>query len=257
MSDRKFAIVTGGSRGIGQGVSVHLARLGFDVAVLDREPAEATCSAVRELGADAWSVQADVSDQRQVEDAFEAFTQARGAPDVLVNVAGVYFEGSVYDTAVEDWDEVMAVNARGTFLCSKSAALRMRGAHTGRIINILSTAAAQGFRNNAAYCASKGAALLFTRALATDLAADGITVNAVAPGTIQTTMGDAYLANPAIAADDLAHTPLGRFGTVADVAEAVGWLATGARWMTGAVIVVDGGFLASGSPNPQQEEAHR
>ena len=118
----------------------------------------------------------------------------------------------------------------------------------GRIVNVLSTAAFQGFALESAYCASKGAALLLTRTMAIELAPLGIAVNAVAPGTVRTAMGSAYLGDGPIAAHELSRTPLGRLGAPEDIAEAIAFLAGPASWTTGTVLAVDGGFLAAGLP---------
>jgi NAD(P)-dependent dehydrogenase (short-subunit alcohol dehydrogenase family) len=152
------------------------------------------------------------------------------------------------DTTPAVWDRTMNVNARGMFFCCQAAARRMRRVGGGRIVNILSTASAQGFALESAYCASKGAALLLTRTLAIELAPDGILVNGVGPGTVQTEMGADYLSGGPIAAHELSRTPLARFGTAEDIAETVVWLLTRAGWLTGQAIYVDGGFLAAGLP---------
>ena len=142
----------------------------------------------------------------------------------------------------------MSVNARGVFLSCQEAARRMRAAGEGRIVNILSTASAQGFALESAYCASKGAVLLLTRVLAVELAPLGITVNGVGPGTVETAMGRDYLARGPIAGHELSRTPMGRFGQPADIAETVCFLVTEATWLTGQAIYVNGGFLATGLP---------
>jgi NAD(P)-dependent dehydrogenase (short-subunit alcohol dehydrogenase family) len=246
--DGQIAVVTGGSRGIGRAVCLRLAGEGARVAILDVTPADETMRAIHELGGKAWHDPTDIADPAAIERAFDRLGREWGVPRALANVAGVFEDVPFLDTTERTWDRTMDVNAKGMFFCCQSAARRMRGAGGGRIVNILSTAAAQGFALESAYCASKGAALLLTRTLAVELAQVGITVNGVGPGTVQTEMGADYLAQGPIAAHELARTPLGRFGRPEDIAEAVAWLLTSARWVTGQVLYVDGGFLAAGLP---------
>jgi NAD(P)-dependent dehydrogenase (short-subunit alcohol dehydrogenase family) len=244
----KVAVVTGGARGIGRATALRLARDGARVAILDRSEPEETLALLREAGADAWSAVTDVSDADSVEAAFARLDAEWGPPVVLANVAGVFADQPFLETTVGVWERMMAVNARGVFVCSQRAARRMAAAGGGRIVNVLSTASFQGFALESAYCASKGAALLLTRVMAVELAPLGIAVNGVAPGTVQTDMGAAYLGEGPIAAHELSRTPLGRLGMPDDIAEAIAFLAGPARWMTGAVLCVDGGFLAAGLP---------
>jgi NAD(P)-dependent dehydrogenase (short-subunit alcohol dehydrogenase family) len=244
----RVAVVTGGAQGIGRAVALRLADEGARVAVLDVGDAAETCAAVAERGAEAWSRRLDLRDTDAIEEAFAALEADWGRPAVLANVAGVFADVPFLETTREVWDRMLDVNARGLFFCSQSAARRMKEGGGGRIVNILSTAAAQGFALESAYCASKGAALLLTRTMAVELAQYGITVNGVGPGTVQTAMGSDYLAGGPIAEHELGRTPLGRFGEPADVAEAVAFFATRASWVTGQVLYVDGGFLAAGLP---------
>jgi NAD(P)-dependent dehydrogenase (short-subunit alcohol dehydrogenase family) len=242
------AVVTGGSQGIGQGICLRLAREGAHVAILDRQDPATTLSELRAHGAEAVSALADVSDQSSVEDAFDHFVAELGPPSILVNAAGIFADVPFLDTSPEVWDAVMNINARGVFLCSQAAARRMLVHKDGRIINILSTAAAQAFALESAYCASKGAALLLTRVMAVELAQYGISVNGVGPGTVRTPMGSAYLRDGPIAAHELSRTPMGRLGEPRDIAEAVAFFAGAASWVTGQVLYVDGGFIATGLP---------
>ncbi len=247
--DGQIAVVTGGSRGIGRGVCLRLAREGARVAILDLIAADETRQLIAEQGgAESWFRPTDIADPAAIENSFAALEAEWGIPRALANVAGVFEDVPFLDTTPAIWDRTMDINAKGMFFCCQSAARRMRRAGGGRIVNILSNAAAQGFALESAYCASKGAALLLTRTLAIELAGDGIVINGVGPGTIETEMGADYLAGGPIADHELARTPLGRFGQPADIAEAVTWLLTRASWLTGQVIYVDGGFLAAGLP---------
>jgi NAD(P)-dependent dehydrogenase (short-subunit alcohol dehydrogenase family) len=250
--DDRVVVVTGGAQGIGQGIALRLAAAGGRIAVIDMQPAAETLERVRELGRPAWGIEADVSDAAEVARAYERLDEEFGNPYALVNAAGIFADIPFLDTSVDVWDRVMNVNARGVFLSCQQAARRMRDAGEGRIVNILSTASSQGFALESAYCASKGAALLLTRVLAVELAPFGITVNGVGPGTVETAMGRDYLARQPITSHELSRTPMGRFGTPADIAETVCFLVSEATWLTGQAIYVDGGFLAAGLPLLEQ-----
>ena len=244
----RIAVVTGGAQGIGQAVALRLAEAGARIAVLDKQPATETLSRLKELGRPAWAAEVDLADAADVARAYQRLDEEFGTPYALVNAAGIFADIPFLDTPVDVWDQVMNVNARGVFLSCQEAARRMRTAGQGRIVNILSTASSQGFALESAYCASKGAVLLLTRVLAVELAPLGITVNGVGPGTVETAMGRDYLARGPIAGHELSRTPMGRFGTPADIAETVCFLVSDATWLTGQAIYVDGGFLATGLP---------
>jgi 2-keto-3-deoxy-L-fuconate dehydrogenase len=220
----KRALVTGAGSGIGAAV----ARL------LESEDAEVVAGDL--TGTD---VHLDVRDEEQVA------AVARDV-DVLVNVAGVGSTTTAPDTPLEVWEDVFAVNARGTFLCCKHAIPAMIGRGGGSIVNIASVAAIVGLRNRAAYCASKGAVVSLTRALAVDHVNDGIRVNAVCPGTIDTPWVRRLVAEVGESLDELtARQPLGRLGTADEVAEAVAYLASdAASFVTGSVLVIDGGLTS-------------
>jgi NAD(P)-dependent dehydrogenase (short-subunit alcohol dehydrogenase family) len=246
--DDRVVVVTGGAQGIGQGIALRLAAAGGRIAIFDRQPATETLSRLGELGRPALGVEVDVSDAADVARAYERLDDGFGRPYALVNAAGIFADIPFLETSVDVWDRVMSVNARGVFLSCQEAARRMSAAGGGRIVNILSTASAQGFALESAYCASKGAVLLLTRVLAVELAPLGITVNGVGPGTVKTAMGKDYLARGPIAGHELSRIPMGRFGQPADIAETVSFLVSDATWLTGQAIYVDGGFLATGLP---------
>jgi len=226
------ALVTGGGSGIGSAVAHRLADDGFDVTIADLEPDAVAV----DLGATA--LRLDVRDEAQV-------AQAMAGVEVLVNAAGIGSTADAPSTSVELWDDVFAVNARGTFLCCKHAIPGMKERGSGAIVNIASVAGLVGLKNRAAYCASKGAVIALTRALAVDHVGDGIRVNAVCPGTIDTPWVQRLVDGAGESLDALrARQPMGRLGTPEEVAEAVVYLTT-AQFVTGTILTVDGGLTAA------------
>jgi NAD(P)-dependent dehydrogenase (short-subunit alcohol dehydrogenase family) len=226
------ALVTGGGSGIGAACCRRLADDGFDVTVADLEP-EATAT---ELGATA--VRLDVRDEAAV-------ARAMDGVEVLVNAAGIGSTVNAVDTTLELWERVMSVNATGTFLCCKHAIAGMKRRGGGAIVNVASIAGLVGLKNRAAYCASKGAVIALTRALAVDHVGDGIRVNAVCPGTIDTPWVQRLVDDVGESLDALrARQPIGRLGTPEEVADAVVYLAT-AEFVTGTILTIDGGLTAA------------
>jgi 3-oxoacyl-[acyl-carrier protein] reductase len=239
----KVAMVTGASRGIGRAIAEALAKAGADVCCVARsaEGAEAAAVACRAHGRKAHAVAADVSAPDDVERAFTEATEKLGPPAIVVNNAGITADNLLLRIKPEDWDQVMAVNLRGTFLCTKAAVRPMMKARAGRIINISSVVGLSGNPGQANYAASKAGIIAFSKTVAREVASRGITVNVVCPGFISTDMTAAMTdeAKQQVAAS----IPLGRLGTPDDVAEAVVFLAGDeAAYVTGAVLVVDGGL---------------
>ncbi|MGH2352290.1 MAG: 3-oxoacyl-ACP reductase family protein [Chloroflexota bacterium] len=238
----KVALVTGGSRGIGRAIVDALAAAGAQVVVnyrVARDAAEAVAAGARSLGVRAVAVQADVSDAAAVERMFDGVRDAFGRLDVLVNNAGVMTQFRLEELTVKEWDRTIATNLRGVFLCCRAASpLLPRG---GRVINVASQLAHAGAAELTHYCASKGAALLFTRALAREWGPRGITVNALAPGPMLTDLTRPY-ASPAWVAMKTANLALGRLGTPEDVAQTVLFLCSDAAALyTGQSLNPNGG----------------
>jgi NAD(P)-dependent dehydrogenase (short-subunit alcohol dehydrogenase family) len=249
----KVAVVTGAGSGIGRTAAVLFAREGATVAVLDidSDAAGGTRDEIIKMDGQALSVRANVASAAEVEAAVGQVLAETGRLDVLYNNAGVNSSGSVLDASEDDWDRALAVNAKGTFLCSAAAARAMTGVGGGSIINQGSVAALVGIANFASYCAAKGAVVALTRAMAVDLAPHGIRVNAICPGTVYTPLMEPMLR--ARGGGDLeaglklttAKYPLGRLGTPAEIAAVALFLAgEESSFLTGSVITADGGMTA-------------
>ena len=243
----KSAIVTGagkGGRGIGRGIALALAGAGADVLITSRSDiadAEAVAEAVRETGRKGVAFQCDVTVKEQVEALLDYAYTEFDKLDILVNNAGLTRDGLLLRMSEDNWDAVLDANLKGTFLCTQAAAKRMIKARTGRIINITSIMGQIGNPGQANYSASKAGIIGFTRTVARELGSRGVTVNAVAPGFIETQMTDTL---PAELKDKtLEKIPLGRLGSVEDVGAVVAFLASDeAGYITGQTLTVDGGM---------------
>ncbi len=240
------ALVTGAGRGIGRAVALALAREGARVTVnyaRRAEEAEETAAAIRAAGGEAEVVQADVSRPEDCRRLVEAAAARWGRLDVLVNNAGITRDALLLRMKDEDWEEVLATNLGGVYRCTREAARLMLRQRSGRIVNVASVAAFAGNPGQANYAAAKGGVIAFTRVVARELGSRGVTVNAVAPGYVETDMTRPL---PERLKDEvLARVPLGRFGRPEDVAAAVLFLASpAAGYITGQTLVVDGGLTA-------------
>jgi 3-oxoacyl-[acyl-carrier protein] reductase len=241
----KSALVTGGARGIGKAICLHLARQGADIAFADickPEVAEATVAEIQALGHRAIFIPANVTDPEDCVKAVEATVAAYGKVDILVNNAGITRDDLIMRMPIEDWKLVLEVNLFGAFYMTKAAIRPMLKARSGRIINMSSVSGQSGQAGQANYSSSKAGLIGLTRATAREVASRGITCNAVAPGFIIT---DLTKDLPEELMNSLkSNTPLGHFGTVEDIAAAVTFLASDeAAYITGQVLAVDGGLV--------------
>ena len=245
--DGRRALITGASRGIGRAAAEVLGAAGAAVAInyarSDAE-AEAVAEGLRARGVEVEVIQADIADAAQVQKMFERLKTRWDGVDILVNNAAVIHDGFVMLMAPEAWDEVVAVNLRGAFLCARQALRPMIARRWGRIINLVSPAALLGKDGAANYAAAKGGLLSFGKSLAREVGRFGITVNAVCPGLIETRL---IAGLPAAERERYEHTiALGRFGEPVEVAQAIRFLASpAASYVSGATLVVDGGLTMS------------
>jgi NAD(P)-dependent dehydrogenase (short-subunit alcohol dehydrogenase family) len=250
--DGRVALVTGASSGIGNAIAAAFGREGADVVVADirREPKLDDTTPVfeklDEAGADSHYVEMDVTDEAEVQAGIDEAVAEFGGLDVLVNNAGIYYQHEAHETPTEDWDAMMDVNLRGTFLASKAAVPELEESDDGSIINISSINGLVGTEASAGYSATKGGVSNFTRAMALDYAEAEINVNAIAPGIITTAQNAEWRENnPELVEEWHEKTPWPRFGSPEDVADAAVFLASDeSDFVTGHVLSVDGGWTA-------------
>jgi 3-oxoacyl-[acyl-carrier protein] reductase len=243
--ENKIAVVTGGSRGLGRGVALELAKRGAKVVVNYNSNADAAnevVTLIKQTGSDAIAVQADVSKLEDAQKLIKAATEFGGRLDILVNNAGLTRDMLLAMMPESDWDLVISTNLKSAYNCSKAALRPMMRQKYGRIINMTSVAGLAGNGGQTNYSASKAGLIGFTKSLAKEVGPRNITVNAVAPGYVLT---DLTATLPKDLIDGMLKlTPLGRLGNVEDVAYAVAFLASDeAAYITGHVLSVDGGMV--------------
>jgi len=240
----KIAIVTGASRGIGQGIAVELARAGADVVVSDIIPGDKTVKKIKALKRKAIFVKTDVSKKKDVENLIKETIKNFKKIDILVNNAGIFIPEKTESLSEENWDKTININLKGYFLCSQAAIKYMNSGAS--IINISSVAGISGYAQAAAYCASKGGITLLTKSLAAEFGSRGIRINSVHPGVIETAMTKGVLGDKTSRQGILSKIPLKRTGKPIDIAGPVAFLASDASsYITGAEIVVDGGWISA------------
>lgn len=242
--EQQVAVVTGAGRGIGRAIALRFASAGADVVCVSRtaENAEKVAGEVRALGRRAWAVAVDVADGSQVAGAAERILAEAGRVDILVNNAGVTRDGLLMRMSEADWDLVLNTNLRGAFAFTKAFTRALLKQRSGRIINIASVIGLMGNAGQCNYAASKAGLIGFTKSVARELGSRGITCNAIAPGFIETDMTSVL--DEEQRAGLLKQIPLGGFGRGEDIAEAALYLAgPGGRYVTGQVLVVDGGMV--------------
>jgi 3-oxoacyl-[acyl-carrier protein] reductase len=240
----QIAVVTGAGRGIGRAIALKFAAEGADVVCVSRtqENSEKVAAEIRALGRRAWALAVDVSDSAAVSAAAGKILADCGKIDILVNNAGVTRDGLLMRMSDEDWDAVLDTNLKGAFHFTREFFRVFAKHRAGRIINISSVIGLIGNPGQCNYAASKAGLIGFTQSVARELASRGVTVNAIAPGFIETDMTSDL--NAELKANILKQIPMGKFGSAEDIADAALFLASpSARYVTGQVLTVDGGMV--------------
>jgi NAD(P)-dependent dehydrogenase (short-subunit alcohol dehydrogenase family) len=243
----RSAVVTGGSRGLGEAMAKALAHAGASIALVARDIArmERVRDEITERGGTAGVFVADVTQESEVERTAAAIGERFGNPQILINSAGINIRKNLVDYSLEEFRSVMDASLTSTFLMCRSFVPGMKGTGYGRILNLSSTMGHVSLPRRSAYSSAKAALLGLTKALALELAADGITVNGISPGPIATDMNAEVINNPETNAQFLASVPLGRWGTAEEVGALACYLCSDAAgFITGTDILIDGGWTA-------------
>jgi NAD(P)-dependent dehydrogenase (short-subunit alcohol dehydrogenase family) len=241
----RVAVVTGGANGIGVAYALGMAKEGARVVIadVDQEAGERVIQDMKKAGGEGIFIRTDVSQKEEVENMVAETIKAYRKLDIIVNNAGILFTAPVEETTEEMWDKLLAVNVKGLFFCAQAAAKEMKKQKKGKIINISSIAAIGGQAGLCAYSATKGAVLTITRVFALELVSDNIQVNAILPGTTDTGMAKAAMADPEWTRQVTASIPMGRLGKTEDLLGAVLYFASDdSNYCTGQTLIVDGGY---------------
>lgn len=240
----KTALVTGGNRGLGRAMAEALAKAGANIAIVSRNHELEAAKAITQLGVRAESFPFDLADGEHLDDLVNAVLAKFEKIDILINNAGMQRRHRAAEFPKSDWDRVISVNMTAVFLLCQSVGRHMLERHSGKIINIASLLSFQGGITVPAYAASKGAVVQFTKALSNEWAKEGINVNCIAPGYMDTEMNEALIADPVRSRQILERIPAGRWGRGEDMAGAAVYLASKASdYVNGSVMVVDGGWM--------------
>ena len=243
----KVAVITGASKGLGKAMALALGEAGAKVALVSRnlEQLNEVARAAQATGGEARAFQADVAREDNVRRVEREIMEAFGAVHILINNAGINIRKQLTELSLEEWSRVLDTNLTSVFLMCRSFAPRMKGRGYGRILNLASTMARVSLPARSAYSASKAAMLGVTRALALELAPDGITVNGISPGPFATEMNTVLMQDPEVNQQFISKIPLGRWGRVEEVGQLALYLCTEeAGFITGTDIVIDGGWCA-------------
>jgi len=242
--DGKIAVITGGTKGIGQAVTLALAEAGADVAVISRSANSELEASVTAMGRRFFHHAADLTDRKQSKSVVPAVEDALGAADILINNAGIIPRGPAEEFTEKDWDATLEIDLTAAFVLSQAAGRRMLQAGGGKIINIGSVLSFQGGINVVAYTAAKHGVTGLTKTLSNEWAKRGINVNAIAPGYIVTELTEALQKDPLRSKSILGRIPAGRWGIPEDIAGAAVFLASAAsNYINGAILTVDGGWM--------------
>lgn len=245
--DGQTAVITGGAQGIGKTAALFLADFGANVVIADlnQETAESTAVEIKALGVDSLAIKANVTVKADMQRVVDTVVERFGRIDILINSAGINVREPALEVSEENWRRILDVNLTGLFLACQAAGRVMVQQGYGRIINIASHMAKIAWHLRAAYCASKGGVAQLTKELAIEWAANGVTVNAIAPSFFLTPMNEPLFADPEMSAFISSNTPVGRPGNTDELGSSLLFLASpGSSYITGHLLLVDGGYTS-------------